>query len=554
MDRNTFSREGKVLALLKQEPPVAPGPRATTRGTDSRTSGIEVRSWSATVLLIVLVLTLDACGTHVNWQYPRTPSTAFTEPQTTSVGVLFQRVAARHPGLSGFLPIQEDRDAFMARLAMADLAEKTLDAQYYIWNDDTTGKILGEHLLRAADRGVRVRVLIDDDYRTAVRDLRMFALLAGHPNLELRFFNPVTDRGSRMLSFIADFGRVNHRMHNKLFIMDNALAIVGGRNIADEHFGVNAEFNYCDLDVLAAGPIVTDISAAFDSFWNSAWAIPAGAVVSKLLTEDELRAIRVRWEERVAATAYPYPMYQSNDELRARLLRTLDQFIWAPGHVFVEHPSRVTTDASRVIGTALVERMGKAEHEVSIESPYFVLREQGIETMRDFTARGGKVRVLTNSAASTDEPPAQAGYDNTRKALLQAGVDLYELRPDSNMTRKWSTLADRSTAALHAKGIVFDRQSAWIGSFNLDPRSTGINTEVGVMIDSPEIATKVSAFMENAMAPGSAYHVTLDEKGNLLWTTEIDGKEVQYHSDPGIGLWRRLEIGTLRLLPIQNEL
>lgn len=222
--------------------------------------------------------------------------------------------------------------------------------------------------------------------------------------------------------------------------------------------------------------------------------------------------------------------------------------------MFVENPSRVTTDPSRVIVTALAERMGKAEHEVLIESPYFVLREQGIAIMRDFIARGGKVRVLTNSAASTDEPPAQAGYDNTRKALLQAGVDLYELRQNSNMKRKWSLLTGKSTAALHAKGIVFDRQSAWIGSFNLDPRSIGLNTEVGVMIDSPEIAAQVADFMEGTMSPGSAYRVTLDEKSNLLWTTEIDGKEVRYHSDPAIGLWRRVEIGTLRLLPIQNEL
>ena len=177
--------------------------------------------------------------------------------------------------------------------------------------------------------------------------------------------------------------------------------------------------------------------------------------------------------------------------------------VFRPRAVFVENPSRVTTDTSGVIVTVLAQRMGKAEHEVSIESPYFVMREQGIAIMRNFTARGGKVRVLTNSAASTDEPPAQAGYDNTRKALLRAGVDLYELRPDSNMTRRWSTLAEKSTAALHAKGMVFDRQSVWIGSFNLDPRSIGINTEVGVMIDSPEIATKVAAFMENAMAPGA---------------------------------------------------
>jgi putative cardiolipin synthase len=510
------------------------------------------RSWSIAVLLI-LAFTLDACGARVNWRYPRPPSTAFAEPQTTSVGALFQGVAARHQGLSGFLPIQEDRDAFMARLAMADLAEKTLDAQYYIWDNDTTGRILGERLLRAADRGVRVRVLIDDNYMTNARDSGI-AILAAHPNLEVRFFNPVGNRSSRTMSFIEDFSRLDHRMHNKMFIVDDAVGIVGGRNIADVYFGVDTTHDYRDLDVMAAGPIVGDLSAAFDSFWNSEWAIPVGAVVTKLPTDDELREVRARSEERIAETGYPYPVYQSAEDLHARLIRARDQLVWAPAHVFVEHPSRVTTDASRVIVTALAERMTRAEHEVSIESPYFVLREQGIEMMRNFIARGGKVRVLTNSAASTDVLPAQAGYANTRKALLQAGVELYELRPDTNMKRRWSLWAARSTAALHAKTIVFDRQSVWIGSFNLDPRSIGINTEVGVMIDSPEIAAQVAQFMEGGVAPGSAYHVTLDDKDNLLWTTEINGKEVRYHSDPAIGLWRRLEIGTLRMLPIQEEL
>jgi putative cardiolipin synthase len=191
---------------------------------------------------------------------------------------------------------------------------------------------------------------------------------------------------------------------------------------------------------------------------------------------------------------------------------------------------------------------------VSIESPYFVLRERGIEAVRDFIARGGKLRVLSNSAASTDVLPAQAGYANTRRALLQAGVDLYELRPDTNMKRQWSLLAWRSRAALHAKTMAFDRQSVWIGSFNLDPRSIGLNTEIGLMIDSPEVATQVAELMEEGVAPGSAYHVTLDEKGDLLWTTAVEGQEVRYRSDPTISLWRRAAIGILQWLPIREQL
>ena len=511
------------------------------------------RSSRSLVWVIALTFALQACGATVNWRYPRPPSMAFNGPETTSLGVLFGDVGARHEGLSGLLPIPENRDAFMARLAMADLAEKTLDAQYYIWDSDTTGKILGEHLLRAAGRGVRVRVLIDDHYMTRARDSAI-AILDAHPNLEVRFFNPVTNRAYRTMSFIGEFSRVNHRMHNKLFIVDNAVGIVGGRNIADVYFGVQAQHNYRDLDVLAAGPIVKDMSASFDSFWNSESAVPVGAVVDKLPTEEELRAVRRQVDERVATTGYPYPIYQSDEDLHARLLRIRDRLVWAPARVLVEKPSRALTDTSQVIVTALAERVEKAEHEVSIESPYFVLRKRGIEILRDFIARGGKVRVLTNSAAATDVLPAQAGYENTRQALLQAGVNLYELRPDTNMPRHWSLLAFKSQAALHAKAIVFDRQTVWIGSFNLDPRSIGLNTEVGLMIENPEIAAQVAELMEGGVAPASAYHVTLDEKGKLLWTTEIDGKEVQYHRDPMTGFWRRLVIGALRLLPIEEQL
>src|SRR5262245_11128673 len=219
-----------------------------------------------------LVLLLSACAATVNWDYPRTPSTAIAPSPNTTLGALFQEAADQHPGLSGFSVVREGERAFMARLAMADLAEKTLDAQYYIWDGDITGQILADRLLRAADRGVRVRILIDDHYQTEARDFQLAALDA-HPNIEVRFFNPVTNRVRRTMGFLREFSRVNHRMHNKLIAVDNAVGIVGGRNVGDIYFGVKADHNYRDLDVLTAGPIVSDLSAAFDLFWNSEWAI-----------------------------------------------------------------------------------------------------------------------------------------------------------------------------------------------------------------------------------------------------------------------------------------
>ena len=496
---------------------------------------------------------LSACAATVNWNYERMPSNAFAHPETTSVGALFQKTADKHPGLSGFSLLREGATAFMARLAMADLAEKTLDGQYYIWDGDTSGLILADRLLRAADRGVRVRLLIDDNYMTGARDFNI-ASFDAHPGIEIRFFNPVRNRRWRIMSFLAEFSRVNHRMHNKLLVMDNAVGIVGGRNIADVYFGVRADHNYRDLDVVTAGPIVTELSGSFDLFWNSEWAIPVGAVVNERATERDLQSFRERLEEKLAAGGYPYPIDERIADLRARLAQIRDGFIWAPGRVYVEHPSKVNANADNVIAAALGQRVSEVERELLIESPYFVLGDQTIEKVRQLKARGVKVRALTNSAASNDVLAAHAGYVNTRKPLLQAGLELYELRPDSNMKREWSLLAGKSRAALHAKSLVFDRRSVFIGSFNLDPRSTALNTEIGVMIDSPEIAGQVGELMDEGVSSGSAFHVTLDENDDLVWTTENNQAKVEYDKDPETSVWYRFLVGVVGILPIEDQL
>jgi cardiolipin synthase C len=498
-------------------------------------------------------LLLSACSATVDWNYKRTPSNAFAHPETTSVGALFQEAADEHPGLSGFHLLREGSVAFMARLAMADLAEKTLDGQYYIWDGDTSGLILADRLLRAADRGVRVRLLIDDNYMTGTRDFNI-AAFDSHPNVEIRFFNPVNDRSRRIMSFVANFGRLNHRMHNKLFIMDNALGIVGGRNIADVYFGVRTDHNYRDLDVVTAGPIVDELSGSFDLFWNSEWSIPVGAVVKEHATEEDLRSFRTRLENELAAAGYPYPIDERIADLRGRLVQIRDEFVWAPGMVLVEHPSKVNEDADNVIATALGQRTSEVERELLVESPYFVLNDRNIETIRRLKAREVKVRVLTNSAPSNDVLAAHAGYSNTRKQLLQAGLELYELRPDSNMKRDWSLLAGKSRAALHAKSLVFDRKSVFIGSFNLDPRSTNLNTEIGVMIDSPELAGQVAEMMDEGVSSGSAFHVTLDEDENLMWTAEDDEARVEYEEDPETSIWYRFLVGVIGALPIEDQL
>jgi cardiolipin synthase C len=307
--------------------------------------------------------------------------------------------------------------------------------------------------------------------------------------------------------------------------------------------------------VVMAGPIVRELSASFDLFWNSEWAIPVGAVVEKRATEQDYLALKKRLTEKIATVGYPYPIDERIADLRARIVEIRDAFVWARGHVLVEDPARVSTDdGGQIMRETLLQRIAETKREVLIESPYFILLAPGIQEVRRLTARGVKVRILTNSAGTNDVMAAHAGYANTRKDLLKAGVELHELRPDSNMKREWSITAGKSRAALHAKALVFDRDSVFMGSFNLDPRSRAINTEIGVMIDSPEIASQLAEFMDEGVSPGSAFHVSLDQDGDLVWTTETNGTKVEFDTDPDTSLWQRFVIDVVGLLPIEEQL
>ena len=245
-------------------------------------------------LLALSVLLAVGCAVLTK-DYPRTESTAFPDHESTAIGKQIAALAAQHPGQSGFALIRRGRQAFTARVALADLAEKTLDVQYFLWERDATGRIFAEHLLRAADRGVRVRILVDD-VNLEDRDDSLAALDA-HPNIEIRIFNPFPHRFSQVLGFLTDFNRVNHRMHNKLVVLDNALAIVGGRNMSDHYFEVDPVFNFRDLDIAAAGPVVRDLSKVFDRFWNGEWSVPAAAMVHRPYTEEDLRLLAQRTRE-----------------------------------------------------------------------------------------------------------------------------------------------------------------------------------------------------------------------------------------------------------------
>ena len=504
------------------------------------------------LIWLAQIITGHAAGTRPD--YPRTVSTAFEDFPSTRLGQFFGPAADEHPGLSGFSLLSHGREAFIVRLALAELAERSLDMQYYMWDGDTTGRIVVDYVMKAADRGVRVRLLVDDPYYKASDFVK--ASLDAHPNVEIRLFNPLTNRRWSILDFIFDFSRVNRRMHNKLMVADNAAAIVGGRNIGDIYYGVNTIANYRDLDVLTVGPVVRDLSGVFDRYWNNPSTVPIAAIVDRAHDAADLDAIRARLREAITAADYPYPIDQDLDELVAQSAQLRDDLVWAHGRIIADDPETVARgkESDDVI-EFIRGRIAGLKEELLVESPYFVLPAAAQATVKALHERNVRVRVLTNSLASNDMLPAHSGYAKTRRRLLENGMELYELRPDTDAFRLgWSPLSRRSQAALHTKAMVFDREAVFIGSFNLDPRSAVINTEAGLYIESPELAKKLMAYMATGVIPANSYRVLLDANGAIVWETARDGKRVRYQDEPETGFRRRFVADLLKLLPIDSQL
>ena len=500
--------------------------------------------------LSVLILLATGCAS-LPTDYPRTTSTAFQEHEATVLGKQLAGIAARHPGESGFAIVRYGHRAFSDRIVMTRLAEKTLDVQYYIWEPDETGRILAEHLVRAADRGVRVRLLVDD-MNVAGRDATV-ASLDAHPNIEIRIFNPFANRGNSMFDFLTDFGRVNHRMHNKIMVMDNNLAIIGGRNIGDHYFSVNPETNFRDLDIVAAGPVVREISSVFDRFWNGDWAVPIEVLMDRPYTDEDLQQAVTRMRNKIAEGDYPYSVDDDVASIMEEFTTTIEALIWAPGSIVWDDPSSIEAEGEAgVMVEALYRKLQSLQHELAIESAYFVVGERGVEAAQQLRDRGVRVRILTNSLASNDVVAAHAGHAEYRKQLLATGAEIHEIRPDSGVIRKnWS---GESNAGLHTKALVFDRESVFIGSFNLDPRSSNINTEAGLYVESPELAAQVLAYMDEGVRPENSYQVLLDEDGDLYWVTEDEGVEVRYDNEPRTTFGQRFMSGFIQMLPVQSQL
>ena len=485
----------------------------------------------------------------------RVSSVRLRDTDDTSLGRSIAPLARSHAGLSGVLPVLSGRDAFATRVRLADLAERSLDVQYYIWDKDLSGTLLLEALRRAADRGVRVRLLLDDN-RTAGLDATL-AALAAHSNVEVRLFNPFRTRNWRVLGYLFDFDRLNRRMHNKSFTADNQATVIGGRNVGDEYFGASHDFLFVDLDVLAIGPVVDEVSRDFDRYWASDSAYPAGKLLPPIGAESAtaLEDAAAAAARQPAAVAYTDAVAGSTF-VHSLLAKTLT-FEWARVEMVSDDPAKGLGLAGPdgLMWARLKRVMKSPERDLKAVSAYFVPGEEGVEFFAAMGAKGVATSILTNSAEATDVLAVHAFYAKRRKALLEEGVKLFELKrvgatPSAGSTPRPGTLFGSSGSSLHAKTFSIDESSIFIGSFNFDPRSDRLNTEMGFVIDSPALARSVSGSFALYL-PERAYEVLLAPDGTLRWVEHAGGAELVHDREPGVGFWRGLATYLISLLPIE---
>ena len=528
---------------------------------------------SRTLCLLALVATLLAGCASVppGADYPKTVSTAFAQPEQTRLGRNFAPAAAKLAGKSGFRILTDGVEGFLARAQLIAAAERSLDVQYFIFRQDQTGRLLADAMLRAADRGVRVRVLIDDG-DTVPGDARILAL-AAHPKIEIRVFNPFAYRGHavslRDFEFLLSGARLDYRMHNKLFVVDNAVALLGGRNIGDEYFQIDPMLQFGDDDVLAVGPVVRELSSTFDEFWNSSLAIPGPALANGEATEERLAALRHDLSEHRQSKkeqGIDYVGRIATGQPLAGMLSGALPLVWANATMVHDSPDKKGVVKGGVPGTLMHRPVADAatlvESELLMVTPFLIPGVEGMRLLKGLRGRGVTVGILTNSLETNPELLAHSGYVRYRRALLDAGVALYEVRARLGNTRgsgQTAAISRFGNYSLHAKLFVFDRKRVFIGSMNFDQRSMHLNTEVGLLIESVELARQTAARFESIARPENSYRVAFSAQDDrvaprMVWQSIEDGKPVEYDAEPARSPEQRIKLRLLSILPLDSEL
>jgi len=513
------------------------------------------------VALTTVVLVVCSCA-QLPKDYEAEKTTAVTGTEDTALGLRSIADRQGHLDESRVIPLINGVDAFFVRAVLVKSAERSLDLQYFLWHKDLTGQVLLKHVLDAADRGVRVRMLLDDLDNQAL-DPEFYALDT-HPNISIRLFNPFATRDFKYVDFFADTARVNRRMHNKSLTADNQYTIVGGRNIGDEYFDAQEDTNFYDFDVLVTGPAVHQVSEQFDTYWNHETAVPVHAFKQNTATASDLERVRngltQHWESALesryaddvrsasiadALRGETYPAYTGGADV---VYDDPDKGLGKP-------PEEITT-----MKDLMKPYLEGVEHELILISPYYVPGDSGVQGAVGAVERGVAVGVLTNSYTSTDSGVVHAGYSRYREPLLAGGVELYELKPTSKKDRRAGSVAFKSAASLHTKVFILDRKTIFIGSLNLDPRSIDINTEMGIVFHSPEMAGEMARGLDKE-GLGHVYELKLvrsppESKGEFTtytweieWLERVDGEKIRHTSEPGVGTWESIKLFFNSLAP-----
>ncbi|MCG8427592.1 MAG: phospholipase D family protein [Chromatiales bacterium] len=465
------------------------------------------RIYSRVLFALLLLTTTFACGA------------------SSPVEALAQQAAA-HPNQSGAYVLEKGEESLLARAWLTETATQSIDIQYFIWSTDNVGTLATEALLRAADRGVKVRVVVDDLLIDAEPETLLS--IAAHPNVEIRIYNPQHSVGvslwQRIKNLFSDFRGFNQRMHDKSVIYDHTAAITGGRNMADEYYDYSHEYNFRDRDVLVAGPVVEKMEASFERFWRHPLTVPI-----ETLLADELTELTVAQQSAYRDWLHAYAQDRKNfspavrqalEETGENFSALIAQLAWTDIRFISDMPGK-NGETDNLSGggastSALIELITQAKQNVTIQSPYLVMPEGGLALFRDLIQRGVEVSIVTNSLASTDNLQAFSGYYNQRQELLEAGIKIYEFKPDAQISRE---LSDRSVPfgvehtpifSLHAKSLVVDGEVTFIGTFNLDPRSANLNTEIGIFIHNEQVAKQIESAIQQDMAPENSWQVGLE--------------------------------------------
>ena len=511
-----------------------------------------------------IAITVTGCSTLPKHKIESIPETALqVDTAQTTLAQIIQPLQEQHPDLTGYLVLFEPLEALATRLSLIDKAEKRLDLQYYIWDNDKVGSLALHALIRAADRGVKIRLLIDDNNAKSTEGI--FLALAQHPNIEVKLFNPYRFRKYRALDMILDLKRINRRMHNKSFIADHQVALIGGRNMTNQYYNVSDNYQFSDVDVMLVGTAVKDISHSFDEYWSHEYAYKVQEVVNQSAHHLSYESLKRQLDEHYErVTVQNYLDLTSNSQAIDSLMSRDIQLDWVKAEVVKDSPDKIKSKAKKKehLNFQLIQHLEQPEKNVDLISAYFVPEKKGAKMLTDLAKDGVKVRVLTNSFKANDVAVVHAFYGKYRQNLLEHGVQLYEFLPALNkndLDKNTEDLAKKakvsikglSRSSLHAKLMALDEKQVFIGSFNFDPRSAYLNTEIGVLLNSPPLAQAVHTTMDENLSK-YAYKLVLDANKKITWQRQTPQGPVIYTKEPRMKWWQRAGIKMLSWLPIEG--